>query len=236
MSSGDILFILVFIVLPTAVLVSAAWALVFIRMRPEQVVRREESRPLELSPHIPEEFDEEADTIIFATGSSGEESIPEHGESIQPPVDIDPAPLPQPEPTLVPAQYDSLVPQTTEDLSSVEAALVGPVPEPEPETEPEPLEEHNHQELVSSDTSDLPVLESGTDEPEDEVVAEDVLVEDRPGGAEPVGRRRKQSVKLVSGEADAPRTRGRNRESSRQVPQLNRPNRRRDDTPAPDQG
>lgn len=37
MSSGDILFILAFIVLPTAVLVSSIWAVIFVRRRPDRV-------------------------------------------------------------------------------------------------------------------------------------------------------------------------------------------------------
>ncbi len=228
MSSGDILFILVFIVLPTAVLVSAAWALVFVRQSPDRVARRQETRQAELSPY-PETPGDEDDTIIFATGSSGEESIPEHIEEDLLPVAPEPTPEPEPEP--VRPQYESQIPQTTEDLSSLEQLLGEPDPEPEPE--PEPVEEVPEQ--VSSDTSDLPALEPPSSEERDEVVEEDILVDDRPGIGQ-VDRRRKQSARLVSGEADAPRGRGRNRDPLRQVPQLSRTNRRRDDTPPPDQG
>lgn len=225
MSSGDILFILVFIVLPTAVLVSAAWALVFIRQRPERAAHRYESRQAELSPY-PELADDEDDTIIFATGSSGEESIPDAVEDE--PVAEEPEPASEPEPEPVRPQYESQVPQTTEDLSSLDVPLEGPEPEPEFVPEPEPVEEEP--ELVNSDTSDLPDLESAPDNAD---VEEDILVEDRPGtGA--IDRRRKQSVKLVPGESDSARNRVRN--PLRQVPQLSRTNRRRDDTPAPDQG
>lgn len=231
MSSGDILFILVFIVLPTAVLVSAAWAVVFIRQSPDRVARRQETRQAELSPY-PETSGDEDDTIIFATGSSGEESIPEQVEDVPQPVEPAPAAEPEPEPEPVRPQYESQIPQTTEDLSSLESLLS----EPEPEPEPEPVQaEEEPEELVSSDTSDLPALEPPPSNEQEELVEEDILVDDRPGTG-PVDRRRKQSARLVPGDADAPRGRGRNRDPQRQVPQLSRSNRRRDDTPTPDQG
>lgn len=73
MSSGDVLFILAFIVLPTAVLVSSIWAVVFVRRRPDRVRASQPENQVELD----QGYDPaEEDTVIAAAVARPETMTP----------------------------------------------------------------------------------------------------------------------------------------------------------------
>lgn len=261
MSSGEVLFILAFIVLPTAILVSSVWAVLFVRRRPDRPVHRSEAYPIAAGA-------EEQPTALLAAVDSNDLAVTEHDVVViteydpepvvdDPSGDIETVPVAaetafEEEPAHDMEQspvdatpVDSPVLQSTEDLGDVVDVLrdmdhaVEPEPEPEqvaaaPDvvTEPEPVEAGlDDDEVVFSETSELPLVEK-SDAPEPDVQVTEPEPEPEPE-AEPAAsghgwRRRKQAVKLVPGEAEAPRTRGRNRDAQRQVPQLGRAGRKRD--------
>ena len=238
MSSGDVVFILAFIVLPTAILVSSVWAVLFVRRRPDRIVRE----PDEQQPVVTVEPPSSAtDTQVLATietpgGLPGVTAAPLEAPQATDQVDSEPEPEPVPaaaddaEPER--QQVETAVLQTTEDLDDVVAAL-GAIDEQEPVAtsvlEPEPEPQPDADEIQTApepdnerfETSELPVVEDRTP-----------VAAPEPQEPLPPRQRRKQSAKLLPGEPDAPRQYGRNRDVPRQVPQLNRAFRRKDKSPA----
>ena len=237
MSSGDVVFILAFIVLPTAILVSSVWAVLFVRRRPDRIVRE----PDEQQPVVTVEPPSSAtDTQVLATIETPGRLPGVTAAPLEAPEQVDSEPEPEPEP--VPAAADDAEPemqqvetavlQTTEDLDDVVAALgaideqeplAAPDPEPEPEPQPDADEIQTAPEPDNErfETSELPVVEDRTP-----------VAAPEPQEPLPPRQRRKQSAKLLPGEPDAPRQYGRNRDVPRQVPQLNRALRRKDKAPA----
>jgi hypothetical protein len=242
MSSGDVVFILAFIVLPTAILVSSVWAVVFVRRRPERIVREPDDRQpvMAADPASAAEDTRVLATIETPGGLPGvtveplEEPHATDQVNSEPEPEPVPVPVPDaaydPEPEMQP--LETAVLQTTEDLDEVVAAI-GEIDEQElaaaadPETEPEPMPNAEETRLTPEpdeehfETSELPVVEDRQPDAAPE-----------PEEPQPPRQRRKQSVKLLPGEPDAPRQHGRNRDVPRQVPQLNRAFRRRDKAPA----
>jgi hypothetical protein len=241
MSSGDVFFILAFIVLPTAILVSSVWAVVFVRRRPDRIVRDpDDRRPVATVESPSQATDSRVLATIETPGelpgvAAGSLDVPQAPDQ----ADSEPEPLPEPDPAgsneseqeqEIHSQETAVL-QTTEDLDDVVAA-VGAIDEqssvaasePEPESEPLPdadeIQTAPEPDEEQFETSELPVVEDR------QPVAD-------PGPQEPLPsrQRRKQSVKLLPGEPDAPRQYGRNRDIPRQVPQLNRAFRRKDKAP-----
>jgi hypothetical protein len=241
MSSGDVVFILAFIVLPTAILVSSVWAVVFVRRRPDRIVRDLDEQQPVMTAEPPSSVTE---TRVLATietpgGLPAVAAEPVEASEALDQAESEPEPEPIPAPILVVEDepvpevrpLETAVLQTTEDLDDVVAAINAideqqpeAVSDPEPESDPEP-----------------DVFEQGSTPDSDEELFETSelpLIEERPSQAasepqeqQPPRQRRKQSVKLLPGETDTPRQRGRNRDVARQVPQLSRAFRRKDESP-----
>lgn len=256
MSSGEVLFILAFIVLPTAVLVSSAWAILFVRRRPDRVVEQQAD---DLRWEDTSTADDHAmiqDTAVLNTVAAEEEPAPaameidesyprdDETEAIEEDLSEEPlviAPvtmsdtMSEPEPEPAPheeARGESPVVQTTDDLDAVVAEVKASEieeqrAEPEPELESEP---------PVYDTTELPVIERPEPrqvepDPQPALAPEPNEELQKPEPEEESGsrwRRRKRPAQLRPADPDAIRQRGRNRDSQRQVPQLGRSSRRRD--------
>lgn len=249
MSSGEVLFILAFIVLPTAVLVSSVWAILFVRRRPDQIMQPQTG---DLRWEDTATADDHAmlqDTAVLNTVATTEEepvpaateideSYPRYDETdvieedlSEEPLVTDPVALPEPEPDEE-ASEESPVVQTTDDLDAVVTEVRAREIEEEP-AEPEPGLEP---ESPIYDTTELPVVERPKpDQPEPEpqptLSPEPVEEPRKPEPEEESGsrwRRRKRPAQMRPADPDAIRQRGRNRDSQRQVPQLGRSSRRRE--------
>lgn len=184
MSSGEVLFVLVFIVLPTAVLVSAVWAAVFVYQSPARIAQRRQM--------LADMEQDKPEPILFGSEELLLDPAPEMEPEPTPEPEPDPAPEPQtevPEPA-----YDSEIPQTTEDLSSFTSAKDGVGAVEQEQREPEPPAD------TEFETGDLPKL--------GDVESDDPSATARSSG-EQVERRRRQQARLLPGDADAGRRRNR---------------------------
>ena len=266
MSTGEVLFILAFIVLPTAILVSSVWAVIFVRRRPDRIYREPDaaaepamtaqdpslvetalfpSYPVSAEPDEEELPVTEHDVIVITDESLDGVAI---GDEVAQPAAGDQEPIEE-EVTIAqiePADVESPVLQSTEDLDEVvnsvrdlDQAEVSEEPVDQPEEQPMAEVDEEPEEESFTETSELPTVEKAS-EPQPQVE----IAQPEPEEPEPTEsatssrwRRRKQSVKLRPGDPEAPRARGRNRDPQRQVPQIVRPSRRRDDagqTPPPE--
>lgn len=255
MSSSEVLFILAFIVLPTAILVSSIWAVVFIRRRPDPV-----TAPEEPAVHAYDDEDIEQTAVFASTPEPEPESdtyddppLTEHDVVVitaNDPLAASPAEVHEEESEVAEPVIDAPQEfQRTADLDEVVTALQEVELETEPDDviadvaveEPVPVVEEPAAEPEAagddepepefgefSETRELPVIDPAPQPAEpDEVAEEDPEPrQERSAGS---WRRRKQSVKLIPGDPDTPRARSRNREPQRQVPQINRGARRRDE-------
>lgn len=257
MSSGEVLFILAFIVLPTAVLVSSAWAILFVRRRPDRVVEQQADDPGWEDTATADDHVMIQDTAVLDTvAAADEEPVPattevDEGEQYddetrvieeepaEEPFVVAPVVMSEPEPEPEPDEdvsEEPVVVQTTDDLDAIvaevranESELEEQRAEPEPELEPEP---------PVYDTTELPVIERPEPRqvetgPQPRTAPEPVEKPQEPEPEEESGsswRRRKRPAQLRPADPDTVRQRGRNRDSQRQVPQLGRSSRRRDDS------
>lgn len=189
MSSGEVLFILAFIVLPTAVLVSSAWAILFVRRRPDRVVEHYAHDPRWEDTTTADDLRVVQDTAVLDTVSAAEErpAMTAADESYPPSDEIDvseddlsdqayviaPVAEPEPKPDPVPDEDEPetlAVVQTTDDLDAIVAevranetkeTLAEPEPTPEDESELDPESESEAEaETMIYDTTELPVLQS----------------------------------------------------------------------------
>jgi hypothetical protein len=283
MTSGEVLFILAFIVLPTAILVSSVWAVIFVRRRPERVVRPNVEEPVITTSqenHISER------TAVFATADvhadtshEDEESQPIEEPDTTPPVDeswerawqkpalttadadderhalvdTDLDAISVPEDQSLPDPADEVVEplslQKTDDLDDV-VAVVNAIEDEraeesvaghpaatldEPGATAEQVEENDVVDQANEEqfleTSELPVVSPAVEPetPEPDRALLDVETEQASTTRPAPSRRRKESVKLLPGDTDASKHRGRKGEPPRLVPQLSRSSRRRDE-------
>ncbi|CAN5381746.1 hypothetical protein BH23CHL1_BH23CHL1_25640 [soil metagenome] len=255
MSSGEVLFILAFIILPTAVLVSSAWAILFVRRRPDRTVEQQVEDPQWKDTSTADDHTVIQDTAVLNTAATGKEepasATIENDETVQrhddtetieeepseEPLVIAPVAMPEPELEPVPDEEsrDDTVVQATDDLDAVVAEVRASEVEEQPVVGPEPELELEPETLVY-DTTELPVIERPEPrpvEPEPQPVLPPELLEEpqEPDPEEESGsrwKRRKRPGQLRPADPDASRQRGRNRDSQRQVPQLGRSSRRRD--------
>ena len=265
MSSGEVLFILAFIVLPTAVLVSSAWAILFVRRRPDRLMEHHADEQRWEDTATADDLRVVEDTAVLNSVSAAEErpTMTAADENYPPGDESDvneddfadhvhvTAPIAEPEPKSVPVPDEDepetlAVVQTTDDLDAVVAeiranetskTLTEPEPTPEDEAELD-SESESESETMIHDTTELPVLQSPSNKPDSEPtsnsapIPEPVEETEALAGEEETGsrwKRRKRPAKLRPTDPDAARQRGRNRDPQRQVPQLGRSSRRRDD-------
>lgn len=265
MSSGEILFILAFIVLPTAVLVSSAWAILFIRRRPEQGVAPSNNENAYAEPPASDQFDVVVDTVVLPTLVAPDESIEdahvsgaaasdqlgevntpetELPEPVIAETDIDEdnvltAPVSTTENEIMETdQPDSI--QTTDDLNDVVAKVIVIEQENEASALDGESPEHDDEPEIY-ETTDLPLIKPGTQsrptDPSHEPLETSTTAVNEPDedsahntqdATESRWRRRKRPAPLRPGDSEGGRSRGRNRDPQRQVPQLGRAARKRD--------
>lgn len=247
MSSGEILFILAFIVLPTAVLVSSAWAVLFVRRRPDRVVEHRAEGSSESAPATADDYPMLRDTEVLSTVSvlesqpaaapaesdwsnpDDEDSDVVEEELVDEPLVVDPVVEPEPDPEVAheDEHLDSpAIVQTTDDLDAVVAEVKANeieeqrAEELEPEPEPEP---------PIHETTELPLLPPREPAPEPEDAEETTAAAPKDDeGTGTIWRRRKRPAQLRPADSESARQRARGRDPQRQVPQLGRSARRRD--------
>ncbi len=184
MSSGEVLFILAFIVLPTAVLVSSVWAVLFVRRRPNQVfdhdvgeapvhdsVVRDEYEPTQSTALLATVtvLDEAPSTATRDTHPADDETQARDDDLAVEPADVAPVAAAEQVPEALQPDGNSedfVVVQSTEDLNSVMAEVaanetVERASHPEPEPAPESLPDSH---TTVFETTELPVLQ--LDEPD----------------------------------------------------------------------
>lgn len=129
MSSGEVLFILAFIVLPTAVLVSSAWAILFVRRRPERVVEYVDVERAGADVNASDRYDIVVDTLVLPTVERAdvvrlaEPDLDDDSDTPAQELELDEASQTDDTPVIGPTMSDLSAPDTSEDrIDSLEEA------------------------------------------------------------------------------------------------------------------
>lgn len=237
MTSGEVLFILAFIVLPTAVLVSSVWAVVFVRKRPDRLVREpqvETSTDVLVDEPETESADLASDqeTVVAPAITRTEEvttiSPVQANEDVLIGPDIPDTATPQAQPVAAEPLRETAVAQTTEDLDEVVALI----------TELDPVVAEERPREGDADASQTPIHDAVASEDVDPaifqtselpIIEPELQSQPQPRRPEPAPQadRRRRDVRLLPTETDVPRKRGRSRDPERRVPRLGRASRKR---------